>query len=39
MNINKNWIIFILVAIIATIFLFKCNGKLVPKPETIRTKV
>jgi hypothetical protein len=39
MNINKNWVILILVAIIAAIFLFKCNGKPVPKPETIPTKV
>ena len=39
MNINKNWVIVILVAIIAAIFLFKCNGKPVPKPEVIPTKV
>jgi hypothetical protein len=39
MNVNKNWIILILVAIIAAIFLFKCNGKPVPKPETIPTKI
>lgn len=39
MKINKNWVILILVAIIAAIFLFKCNGNPVPKPETIPTKV
>lgn len=39
MTINKNWVILGLVAIIAIIFLFKCNGKLVPKPDTIPTTV